>query len=168
MYQDIDMDHDDLAPQQAIKCSFLVEHLKSIIHHEGWWYRVSKYIKPEDTSIPDPDVVLPHFGILLGMTEETTNELFKELGLICVMSNNRLTLAEDGWNHILTIDVELQDSLELKHTWFTGKKNKRFTIYVWVIARRNQVRYTATTRKIPFHVEFQLHGKELQEAIVVL
>ena len=109
--------------EQAINRSYLANHLKKLCYQNGWWYRLPRIKKdnPDKASkrtLRDPDDVLPHFGILLGLPEAATVEVLKEMGF-CNIVNGAPHWISSVWDEMKST-YKLQGVFELGKTAING------------------------------------------------
>ena len=62
----------------------LASFLGTIADEGGWWYRIPKGTGRDpnkEEAIPQ-DIILPHFGTVFGLSEEATQIILHEMGLL--------------------------------------------------------------------------------------
>jgi hypothetical protein len=103
----------------------LASFLGTIAKDGGWWYRVPKGIvrSEKEPSIPQ-DAIIPHIGTIFWLTEEATQNILHEMGLLCCKNtkNNTYCICIQGWEDLCAL-FKVDDLLELKVTRF----KKEFT-----------------------------------------
>jgi hypothetical protein len=74
----------------------LASFLGIIADEGGWWYRIPKGTVREsnkEEAIPQ-DIVLPHFGTVFGLSEEATQIILHEMGLLLYDEKKIITTYE--------------------------------------------------------------------------
>ena len=96
----------------------VAKFLEKIPSEKGWWYRSPKLLgnggtkNVKNKDIQDLDPILPHFGMVFGLTEHATALILVEMGCLKSRDNGNITVFQKReWDRLRDLFI-VQDSLE--------------------------------------------------------
>jgi len=114
------------AKQVETSRSYLASHIRHISTQEGWWYRLPSSRKSKVDTDANPDDVMPHLGVVLGLPESAAVALFMEMDLLTTW-RGRTCINNNRWDDLIATYM-LKDVVEVSPTRFLKHRHTTFVL----------------------------------------